>query len=264
MFDRRTDAEWEKFGQTDPYYGVLSQDRFHRGKLDAEAIQAFFQSGSDHIHYILDRIRCHLDPAFDPRRSLDFGCGVGRCLVPLSSLSRSVLGLDVSQAMLDEARKVLAERKIENVELLLSDDAISRASGTFDFIHSILVFQHIRPHRGVKLFEKLVKLLSDGGVGAVQFPYRRDVSFPVRAMGACRKHVPLFHNAVNLLYGKPLNEPLMEKNCYDLNTLFAVLQHNRCGRLHVEFQGRGNLLNVILLFQRDEDWIAYEPFSEEN
>jgi len=259
---RNTDAEWKKFGRQDPYYGVLSQDKYRKGNLTPAALREFFDSGRQHMDFVLATIRRHLDPQFRPRRALDFGCGVGRCLIPMAALTPAAVGLDISEAMLAEARRNCEQQGVRNIELVLSDDTLSRLTGAFDLAHAILVFQHIPPARGVALFARLVERLADGGVGVVQVPYHRGVAGAVKALGALRKHVPLAHNLANLAGGKPWSEPLMEKNCYDLNRLLRVLQEGRCGRLHVEFQGRGRLLSAILFFQKQAGWVPYEPFGE--
>ena len=36
MFNRNTDREWEKFGANDPYYGVLTHEKFHKANLTDE------------------------------------------------------------------------------------------------------------------------------------------------------------------------------------------------------------------------------------
>jgi len=259
---RRSDAEWEKFGRTDPYYGVLSQDEFRRDNLTDSSLQQFFASGTAHIDFIFKTITSHLDPAFAPRRALDFGCGVGRCIVPLAARCQSVTGLDISDAMLAEATRNIRARKITNVDLLKSDDHLGAAGEQFDLIHAVLVFQHIHPRRGLALFENLVTRLADHGVGAIQLPYVRDVSLPLKTLGALRKHVPLVHNIVNVtMENKSFSEPLMEKNCYPLGRVLAILQRHQCGSVHIELQGRGKLLSAIVFFRKNTAWIPYEPFS---
>ena len=44
-----TDKAWEKYGETDPYFGVLNLEKFRGKNLDLEVLQDFFISGSEHI-----------------------------------------------------------------------------------------------------------------------------------------------------------------------------------------------------------------------
>src|SRR4051812_3426092 len=98
----KTDSDWEKFGRIDPYYGVLSHDRFHAAAEAGEARQAFFQSGESHIDLVFRTIREHCDADFAPQRAFDFGCGVGRLVIPLARRAARVVGADISDAMLAE------------------------------------------------------------------------------------------------------------------------------------------------------------------
>lgn len=258
MFHRDSDKEWEALGRNDPYYGVLSHERFRKGNLDENYLREFFESGQEHIDFLLDTIRSSVDPEFSPNNVLDFGCGIGRCAIPLTRVCQSVVGVDVSDSMLQQARQICVEQSIPNLKLVKVDDALSVISGPFDFIHAFLVFQHIRPTRGIRIFSRLIQLLADQGVGAVQFVYHREESTPARIMGRLRRSLPLFHNVVNVLYGKSFWEPLMEKNVYDLNQVLAILQRNRCGNLHVRFFGNAKLWSTILLFQKKKDYVPYD------
>jgi SAM-dependent methyltransferase len=256
-----SDKEWEKFGRDNPYYGVLSHDKFRKDKLDDDSLRGFFKSGQDHIDFVLETIRTSMDPGFSPSSVLDFGCGIGRCSIPLAHVCQSVVGVDISDSMLQEAKKKCSEQSISNLELVKSDDTLSRVSGSFDLVHSFLVFQHIPQKRGEKIFTRLIELLSDNGIGAVQFVYHRESPAMVKIMGGLRKRIPLWHNFVNLLYGKPFSEPLMEKNVYSINRLLALLHEQGCGNIHFRFHGKGRLRGVVLFFQKRQDKVPYDAYD---
>jgi 2-polyprenyl-3-methyl-5-hydroxy-6-metoxy-1,4-benzoquinol methylase len=138
MLYNNSDDEWEKFGKDDPYYGVVSDDKYRNTNLTTDAKEVFFMSGLDYVEHILQKIRQHINPVFSIKRALDFGCGVGRLVIPLSKLSENVTGIDISDSMLCEARKNCDSRDIKNVTLLKSDDCLSLLSGKYDFIHSFI------------------------------------------------------------------------------------------------------------------------------
>ncbi|MEO6597734.1 MAG: class I SAM-dependent methyltransferase, partial [Planctomycetota bacterium] len=144
----RTDAEWQRWGENDPYFGVITNERFRRHNLTPEVLAEFFESGRTHTAHVLRVCHRQLHPKFSPQRVLDFGCGVGRVLLGLAEKVPEAVGVDVSPAMLDEARRNCEERGVGNVTLALSDDELSAVEGSFDLIHSVLVFQHIDPSRG--------------------------------------------------------------------------------------------------------------------
>lgn len=247
---RESDAAWNRYGDIDPYFGVLRHDRFHRDRLDDVAIAEFFQSGEAHVDWLLRAIRDGVDEAFAPRRVLDFGCGVGRLLIPLARVSGRVVGVDISEGMLREARHNCASRGVVNVDLALSDDGLSGVEGTFDLIHSWIVFQHILPRRGMLIFQELFRRLDRGGVGALHFTYRSTASRSRRSIGWLRSRMPGVNVLVNIAQRRPPSYPLMQMHAYDLNRIVARLHAAGCDRIHAHLTDHGGHLGVMLMFQK--------------
>src|SRR5688500_636371 len=94
MISNDTDKEWEKFGKDDPYFGVLSDVSFRKGNLNPEAFERFFASGEEYVSDLLVRAVRFAGEGFRPRSALDFGCGVGRLVIPLASRCARVVGVD--------------------------------------------------------------------------------------------------------------------------------------------------------------------------
>jgi trans-aconitate methyltransferase len=80
--------------------------------------------------------------------ALDYGCGVGRLTRPLSERFQQVIGVDISSAMLEEARRNLADRPNVSYEL-----ASSQSNRPVDFVLSKIVFQHIPPRAALRTLE---------------------------------------------------------------------------------------------------------------
>lgn len=250
MLNVSSDAAWEKYGEVDPYYGVVSHDRFHAGKLDQDAFSDFFRSGEEHVASVLDAVRGHLDPDFAPSRTLDFGCGVGRLVVPLARLGGHVTGVDVSEGMLREAAANCARLGAHDVALVRSDDRLSAVRGTFDFIHSFIVFQHIPPARGMAIARSMLDRLEPGGAGALHFTYSRRASLARRGVSWMRRTVPFANVAVNLAQGKPWSLPLMQMHSYPLDRLFGLLVEHGCGDAYVQQTDHGGYLGAMLFFRK--------------
>lgn len=253
MLGKDPDKEWEKFGRNDPYYGVMTCDKFRKDNFDDKHFVEFFQSGRDHVEYILDTIRTSIHPGFSPTTAFDFGCGVGRVAIPLAGICRDVVGVDVSSSMLEEARKNCIKQSVTNLEFYTSDDELSNVSGTFHLIHSTFTLQHIPRKRGKKIVKRLIELLSDDGVAVLNFLIHKDMPLIAKTVALLREKVPLFNNLTNIVYGKPFFEPLMEKNVYDLNRIIKMLHETGCGNLHIRSFRNGNHLNAILFFQKRSD-----------
>lgn len=251
MFTGNSDAAWERYGKSDPYFGVAGDEKYKIGNLDKDSLQEFFQSGEKHVNLILGFVREHLDKDFQPTRALDFGCGVGRLTIPLARACSHVVGIDVSDSMLDEAREnCLREGVVEKVDLVKSDDNLSRALTTFDFVTSFITFQHIPPRRGESILKTIVDRLDTNGVGALHFLYSRKSSRAREVAHWTRSSIPLANNFMNLIQRKPLFYPLMQMNVYNLRNIFSLLQNSGCGHSYVRFMDHGEHLGVLLLFQK--------------
>ena len=197
MYKSNTDRDWEEVGRSDPYYGVVTHDKFRHSNMTEENKEDFFRSGYNHVNDVIENIRTHIDSTFTIKKALDFGCGVGRLLIPLSDLAEIATGIDVSDSMLKECRKNCKERSINNVTLCKSDDTLSCLKDKYDFIYSFVVFQHIPVSRGERIFKNLIDHLEEGGISVVHFTYGKE-NRAMRIMGLLKNHVPFAKNLINL------------------------------------------------------------------
>ncbi|HEU4699994.1 MAG TPA: class I SAM-dependent methyltransferase [Gemmatimonadales bacterium] len=245
-----SDQAWERIGRADPYFGVLSSPQFHQERFDDAAREAFFASGSAHIADVLQTVRLHLDRSFKPRRALDFGCGVGRLLMPLCRECDEVVGLDVSPSMLEMARRNLEASGCHNVRLVQSDDGLAEVEGTFDLIHSYIVFQHIPVARGEALTDALLRRLSPGGVAVLHYPYDRTASKTRKAVNWARRTIPGANALVNVVQGRNPSSPLYQMNTYDLHRLYRLLEKHELRGVFTRLLRNGEYHGVVLHAQR--------------
>jgi SAM-dependent methyltransferase len=227
--DMGTDRDWEAWGRDDPYYGVLSSEQFRTRTLSDEARSAFFDSGARHIQGVLTVIRESFAPDFAPRQSLDFGCGVGRLLIPLARASDRATGIDVSPSMLAEAARNCAAQGVGNVTLLPSHDRLDGVAAGFDLVHSYIVLQHIPPARGHGLIAALAQRVAPGGFLVLQFPHARTTSWPVNVLTWLRYHFGPANAVRNLLRSRPLREPPMQLHAYDRDRVLRTVQETGFG-----------------------------------
>jgi SAM-dependent methyltransferase len=256
-----TDKHWEAWGSRDPYYGVITDPKFRSAALTPEARDAFFSSGHAHAAHVLATIRVHIDPGFAPQRALDFGCGVGRVLVGLADIAPDVLGIDVSPSMLAEARRNCNELGIPHVKLALSDDELSAVDGDFDLVHTFIVLQHLEITRGRRLFQKLLRRIRPGGVGALHVTFglaTLDKTFgqpetapaplaqPPKGIGWIRPRsappppTPPDANA----------DPEMQMNWYPMSELMYLMKAEGAEHFFAEFTDHGGALGTFLFFRR--------------
>ncbi len=104
------------------------------------------------------------DAIGDPRGldAIDIGCGTGRHALWLASQGAAVTGVDLTEAMLDEARR---KPHADRVRFLLHDvhEGLPFDDGSFDLAVSGLVLEHIQ-HLD-RFFAEAARVLRPGGRG---------------------------------------------------------------------------------------------------
>ena len=254
--DHDTDHEWEKWGEHDPFFGVMTEDRFRSDKIDQKAIDAFYETGRQHVAQVMSVIREHVDPAFQPKKALDFGSGLGRVTEAIAEISEHVVGIDVAKSMIEKAGKRATERGIKNISYRLSDDNLSTISSeSFDFIHTYIVLQHIPIERVRYIFKELVSRLDTGGIAAIQVTYAEDYYPETYGMKPLGLKARLLENYKNLkLLVKDIvhsnKQPKMEMNRHPLNQIVYSMQIAGISSFHTEFTNHGGALGIFLYFRK--------------
>ena len=249
-----SDEQWEDIGRIDAYYGVYTDEMFRKDNLSDDALAVFFESGRDYVREMIDIIRARLDPLFFPKIALDYGCGVGRVTIPLSNYCGKVIGLDVSDSMIMEAKENCAKFHVVNVEFAKADDWLNHLQAKVDFVMCCYVLQHVSRKRGMAILENLLERLTDDGIGCVQFPYLkeggrfRELVKPIVVPVLYRSRVAL--KVLNVLMGRPSSSPIMEMNYYDLGEIFRLLWANGIGSAVVMTARTGECHSATVLLKK--------------
>jgi SAM-dependent methyltransferase len=220
-----TDDAWKAWGAADPYFGVATDRKFRREAF-ASNRDEFFQFGREHIAERLDFI--HRIYGDVPRgNALDFGCGVGRLMIPLASAYQHVAGVDISPGMIAEAKRNCAQQAVPNASFFSAIDEAVRAIGPVDLVNSSFVLQHIGIEQGFGIVRALLGALAPGGIAALHLTFDRGYPPAKEAMYQARRLVPGFAAAMNLLRGRKIAEPMMEMNNYPQGRLLRL--YRECG-----------------------------------
>lgn len=192
---------WNRFGSTDPMWAVLTVPSKRRGKWTPSE---FFETGKAEIAAAMDRLHSlGLAPNKDGR-ALDFGCGVGRLTQALGDNFQNVVGVDIADSMIEEARKF--NRHSERCTYLVNNrpDLSQFESRSFDFVYSHIVLQHMRPEYSTRYVAEFMRILKAGGIAVFDIPVENIERFHP----SFRNHVAtIVHNTVNFatkpITGKP-------------------------------------------------------------
>lgn len=212
--DRHAD-DWEELAKREPYFAVLTNEGYLGVGGNREATEAFFATGEADIAALLPAIAALAGREVALGAVLDYGCGVGRLTLPLARRAQTVTGCDVAPTMLAHARTNAAGAGVSNVSFIHSDELASLPDGQFDFVCSLLVFQHIPPAAGYAILRTLLRLLAPGGLAAVHLTFERPGGGIRRLARMIRARSRFVHRLISVVRHDRLRLPYMQMNEYD-------------------------------------------------
>jgi len=158
---------WSQLGLDRPHYSVLSDNRFRPDRMGENA-ETFRRTGLPEVEELMRRlVALGVSPADHPV-CLEYGCGVGRVTVPLSTRFAEVIGLDISQPHLDLARDFIAGEGRQNVTLQRVADLARLDVPAHDFLYSRIVLQHNPPPLIAHILRRVLSAMREGGVAVFQ------------------------------------------------------------------------------------------------
>ncbi|MFY9988824.1 MAG: methyltransferase domain-containing protein [Chthoniobacterales bacterium] len=162
---------WQSLGSDDPLWAILSDPRTKGGKW---SVREFLRTGEMEV----DRIFSWLDEqgltALHHGHALDFGCGAGRLTQALAKRFDLCTGVDVAASMLEAARKLDPPQNCEFVLNERSDLSVF-ADGSFNFIYSSIVLQHIPHPFAIGYIAEFCRLLAPDGLLVFQIAIDKQV-----------------------------------------------------------------------------------------
>lgn len=147
-------------------WAILSDPTQRGNKWDRDA---FFATGEEHVAEAL----AHVESVGAPvrgGRALDFGCGVGRLTQALADRFERVDGVDIAPSMIDQANQYNAHGDTVRYHLNDGDDLSLFDDGSFDFVCSLIVLQHIENRYKARYLGEFVRILKLGGVALFTIP----------------------------------------------------------------------------------------------
>lgn len=158
---------WNKFAEADPMWAILSDPLKVHGKW---LPNDFFETGKVEINVLIELL-AEKTINFNHGTALDFGCGIGRLTQPLTEYFESVIGVDISDKMIENAKKMNVKSNCKyivtkNIALNVFSDC------SFDFIYSNISLQHNEPKIVFKYLAAFYRILKGNGILVFQMPDR--------------------------------------------------------------------------------------------
>jgi SAM-dependent methyltransferase len=176
--------EWDALARTDPLWYILT----HKDKVGNRwGTDEFFAIGEEEADWLVgyaDRVS-----GGELRRgtALDFGCGVGRVTGPLAARFERAIGIDVSEVMVELARRHHSHRS--NCEFMVNcrDDLDVVESDSVDLLYSKLTLQHMETRHALAYMREFIRVVRPGGLAV--FQVIQVIPEPVGAWDRLRRRV---------------------------------------------------------------------------
>lgn len=184
---RRT---WEILGRDDPMWAVLSDPSKYNNQWDPAE---FFHTGEVEIDSLLESLAAK-NLEIRTGRCMDFGCGVGRLSQALARHFDSVDGVDIAQSMVDAANRYNRHGARCRYHVNPRNDLSLFETGSFDFIYSTIVLQHMETEYAERYIAEFLRVLAPGGLAVFQVPSefheRPKATLRAHAARVTVQHVP--------------------------------------------------------------------------
>ena len=233
--------EWEELARREPYFSILTDERFLSTQLDADALREFFASGERDVEFLI-RIATGEGACLPLEDVLDFGCGAGRLTLAWAKRAKRVAGFDAAPTMIALARQHAAG--VANVEYTQT------LQGEFDLICSLIVFQHIPVREGEATFAKLLSMLRPGGVALIEFSFARPGGALKRFARTLRARFPFVHRLAQIVRHEKNRLPYMQMNVYDRDRIVRLIREAGCSEPSFVPTSHGGIDGAIVVTQK--------------
>ena len=244
-----TDNAWEKFAAEEPYWAVLTDERYKASNapLAADVQREFFHTGEQHIERVTRVLSRHFGRRFTPQDCcLDFGSGVGRLLLPMARRCGRAIGIDVSRTMRRLCMDHAVQKRSGNVECYeaVSDPALAETG--LDWVNSYIVFQHIETRKGFEILENLLSKINKNGAISIHFTVFKDRTLMNYVTNKMKYFRVDEFGVSDLQTNYPFyDSDVMMMNDYDVNKIYMLLAEYGFHSVITEHENQGGMHGLL-------------------
>lgn len=158
---------WSKLGADDPFWAVVSHDNKRNGKWDVES---FLETGRANVQYYHQLMALHAAAPEHFDSVLDFGCGVGRLSLAWSERADRVVGVDISQSMIENAHKLADGRSNIEFKVNHAENLSCFTDDQFTLVCSHICLQHMPWELAKEYIKEFGRVCKPDGWVAFQLP----------------------------------------------------------------------------------------------
>jgi len=211
------------WGKNDPLWGVATWKDRNKDGANPWTDSEFYELGrSDWSDFILHWEKYGVNKDV----GLEIGCGAGRLTAPMARDFVAVHALDVSEGMIEYARKHVSQQNV--TFSLVEGNRIPLPDASVTAVFSTHVFQHLNaPEDATAYFREISRVLRNGGSMMIHLPIH---AWPVDAPRWVKLPYRLNHSYVRLrasLHRLSISrgkfKPFVVMRSYAIHHLYATL-----------------------------------------
>jgi 2-polyprenyl-3-methyl-5-hydroxy-6-metoxy-1,4-benzoquinol methylase len=212
---------WNELGKRDARWAVLTAQEKAQNRWSREE---FYETGRQDVTALMSHIEA-LGLSSKRQRALDFGCGLGRLTKWLPLYCADVIGIDIAESMIEQARREAPNPRCQYLVNTSTNLAIL-GDQSFDFILTKLVLQHMPPRYIRGYLRELLGRLSPGGVFVFQLPTPSRELAPVGS--GIKMYLPMALIIVYRKLRRALTFPRMESHGLSKDEVLTLVRAAGC------------------------------------
>lgn len=138
-----------------------------------------------------------------PKRVLDFGCNVGILTKKFRDAGHQVVGVDISESAIENARNHIKGVRFESIE---SETQLPFETGSFDVCVATEIIEHLFDTKG--FIHEIFRILVPNGLFLLSTPYHGLVKNVITALIAFEKHFSPYGGHIRFFSKKSLGDCL--------------------------------------------------------
>jgi ubiquinone/menaquinone biosynthesis C-methylase UbiE len=228
----KSNTEWKMWGRADPLWAVAAwKDKSKEGPSPWTDTEFYELGRKDWFDFIVHWEKYGIDNTV----GVEIGCGAGRLTGPMAGYFRRVHALDVSEGMIDYARKHVPE---ENASFhVVNGNEIPLPDASVTAVFSTHVFQHLDSiDVATDYFREISRVLRPGGSVMIHLPILAWPADAPRWVSLAYRFNRSFANFRTALRRTAIAKgrfiPVMVMRSYPLDYLFSTLRE--CGFHDIE------------------------------
>jgi len=156
--------KWNRLAKEDASYYIFTDKEISSSKhlfrgAGLRDVDTYFAQDTFIKEYLSKKKEIH---------AVEIGCGIGRLSEHVAPYVQSLIGTDISEEMIAQARKRLSA--IQNIRFESTDGLhVPVSDDSIDIVFSFIVFQHMSSVAVVKNnIEEIARILCKGGIAKIQ------------------------------------------------------------------------------------------------